>query len=170
MMPRTIIEKIWDQHVIKKGEGKPDLLYIDLHLIHEVTSPQAFEGLRQKNRKVRRPQNTFATMDHNIPTVNRFEIKDDVAKRQVSALERNCEEFGIRLADLSSVDQGIVHVIGPELGLTLPGQNDRLRRQPYIHTRSVWRARFRNRNERSRTRLVNADALAAKTEDAGNPR
>ncbi|MEC0492374.1 3-isopropylmalate dehydratase large subunit [Bacillus licheniformis] len=122
MMPRTIIEKIWDQHVIKKGEGKPDLLYIDLHLIHEVTSPQAFEGLRQKNRKVRRPQNTFATMDHNIPTVNRFEIKDDVAKRQVSALERNCEEFGIRLADLSSVDQGIVHVIGPELGLTLPGK------------------------------------------------
>lgn len=122
MMPRTIIEKIWDQHIVKHGEGKPDLLYIDLHLIHEVTSPQAFEGLRQKGRKVRRPQNTFATMDHNIPTVNRFEIKDEVAKRQVTALERNCEEFGVRLADLHSVDQGIVHVVGPELGLTLPGK------------------------------------------------
>ncbi|KNX33463.1 MULTISPECIES: 3-isopropylmalate dehydratase large subunit [Bacillus amyloliquefaciens group] len=122
MMPRTIIEKIWDRHVVKSGEGKPDLLYIDLHLIHEVTSPQAFEGLRQKGRKVRRPQNTFATMDHNIPTVNRFDIKDEVAKRQVTALERNCEEFGVRLADLHSADQGIVHVVGPELGLTLPGK------------------------------------------------
>ncbi|NQD52052.1 3-isopropylmalate dehydratase large subunit, partial [Bacillus altitudinis] len=114
-MPRTIIEKIWDQHVVKNGEGKPDLLYIDLHLVHEVTSPQAFEGLRQKGRKVRRPQNTFATMDHNIPTVNRFVIKDEIAKKQVSALERNCAEFGVRLADLHSVDQGIVHVVGPEL-------------------------------------------------------
>lgn len=121
-MPRTIIEKIWDQHVVKNGEGKPDLLYIDLHLVHEVTSPQAFEGLRQKGRKVRRPQNTFATMDHNIPTVNRFVIKDEIAKKQVSALERNCAEFGVRLADLHSVDQGIVHVVGPELGLTLPGK------------------------------------------------
>lgn len=121
-MPRTIIEKIWDQHVVKSGEGKPDLLYIDLHLVHEVTSPQAFEGLRQKGRKVRRPQNTFATMDHNIPTVNRFVIKDEIAKKQVSALERNCAEFGVRLADLHSVDQGIVHVVGPELGLTLPGK------------------------------------------------
>ncbi|ALC81877.1 3-isopropylmalate dehydratase large subunit [Bacillus gobiensis] len=122
MAPQTIIEKIWNQHVVKKQEGKPDLLYIDLHLIHEVTSPQAFEGLRQKDRKVRRPENTFATMDHNIPTVNRFVMHDEVAKRQVSALERNCQEFGIRLADLTSEDQGIVHVIGPELGLTLPGK------------------------------------------------
>jgi 3-isopropylmalate/(R)-2-methylmalate dehydratase large subunit len=87
-----------------------------------VTSPQAFEGLRQKGRKVRRPQNTFATMDHNIPTVNRFVIKDEIAKKQVGALERNCAEFGVRLADLHSVDQGIVHVVGPELGLTLPGK------------------------------------------------
>lgn len=106
----------------QKRRGKPDLLYIDLHLVHEVTSPQAFEGLRQKGRKVRRPQNTFATMDHNIPTVNRFVIKDEIAKKQVSALERNCAEFGVRLADLHSVDQGIVHVVGPELGLTLPGK------------------------------------------------
>ncbi|OHR68319.1 3-isopropylmalate dehydratase large subunit [Bacillus sp. HMSC76G11] len=119
---RTIVEKIWDDHVVYRKDDQPDLLYIDLHLIHEVTSPQAFEGLRQNGRKVRKPGNTFATMDHNIPTVNRFEIKDEVAKLQVSALEANCREFGIRLADLNSTDQGIVHVIGPELGLTLPGK------------------------------------------------
>ncbi|MGY4112692.1 3-isopropylmalate dehydratase large subunit [Aeribacillus sp. SP014] len=122
MKPRNIIEKIWDDHVVVREEGKPDLLYIDLHLIHEVTSPQAFEGLRQNGRKVRRPDLTFATMDHNIPTVNRFVIEDDVAKNQISALERNCQEFGITLAGLDSDDQGIVHVIGPELGLTLPGK------------------------------------------------
>lgn len=122
MKPRTIIEKIYDEHIVQQEQGKPDLLYIDLHLIHEVTSPQAFEGLREKNRKVRRPDRTFATMDHNVPTVNRFVINDEVAKNQISALERNCKEFGIRLADLQSEDQGIVHVIGPELGLTLPGK------------------------------------------------
>ncbi|MBD1381171.1 3-isopropylmalate dehydratase large subunit [Metabacillus arenae] len=122
MKPKTIIEKIWDKHVVHQEKGKPDLLYIDLHLIHEVTSPQAFEGLRQNGRKVRRPDLTFATMDHNIPTIDRFNIKDQVAKMQVSALEKNCREFGVRLADLESEDQGIVHVIGPELGLTLPGK------------------------------------------------
>ncbi|MFV2046650.1 3-isopropylmalate dehydratase large subunit [Metabacillus litoralis] len=122
MKPKTIIEKIYDEHVVQQEQGKPDLLYIDLHLVHEVTSPQAFEGLREKDRKVRRPDRTFATMDHNVPTVNRFVISDEVAKNQISALERNCKEFGIRLADLQSEDQGIVHVIGPELGLTLPGK------------------------------------------------
>ncbi|MGP1909184.1 3-isopropylmalate dehydratase large subunit [Metabacillus sp. JX24] len=122
MKARTIVEKIWDDHVVYRKDHQPDLLYIDLHLIHEVTSPQAFEGLRQNGRKVRKPENTFATMDHNIPTVNRFEIKDETARLQVSALETNCREFGIRLADLNSSDQGIVHVIGPELGLTLPGK------------------------------------------------
>jgi 3-isopropylmalate/(R)-2-methylmalate dehydratase large subunit len=122
MKPRTIIEKIYEEHVVQREQGKPDLLYIDLHLIHEVTSPQAFEGLREKNRKVRRPDRTFATMDHNIPTVNRFVINDEVAKLQIGALEKNCKEFGVRLADLDSEDQGIVHVIGPELGLTLPGK------------------------------------------------
>jgi 3-isopropylmalate/(R)-2-methylmalate dehydratase large subunit len=119
---RTIIEKIWENHVVYREDGKPDLLYIDLHLIHEVTSPQAFEGLRQKGRKVRRPDLTFATMDHNVPTVNRFEIRDEVAKNQITALERNCREFSIPLADLNSPEQGIVHVIGPELGLTQPGK------------------------------------------------
>jgi len=122
MKPRNIIEKIWDEHVVVQEEGKPDLIYIDLHLIHEVTSPQAFEGLRQKGRKVRAPKRTFATMDHNIPTKNRYLIEDEVAKNQINALERNCQEFGIELAGLDSEDQGIVHVIGPELGLTLPGK------------------------------------------------
>lgn len=122
MKPKTIIDKIWENHVVYREEGKPDLLYIDLHLVHEVTSPQAFEGLRQKGRKVRRPDLTFATMDHNVPTVNRFVITDEVARNQIAALERNCREFGIPLADLHSEEQGIVHVIGPELGLTQPGK------------------------------------------------
>ncbi|MCX8001806.1 MAG: 3-isopropylmalate dehydratase large subunit [Anoxybacillus mongoliensis] len=122
MAPKTIIEKIWDEHVVYREDGKPDLLYIDLHLVHEVTSPQAFEGLRQKGRKVRRPDLTFATMDHNVPTVNRLVIEDEVAKNQMTALERNCREFGVPLADLNSPEQGIVHVIGPELGLTQPGK------------------------------------------------
>ncbi|ARA98899.1 MULTISPECIES: 3-isopropylmalate dehydratase large subunit [Geobacillus] len=122
MKPKTIIEKIWENHVVYREEGKPDLLYIDLHLVHEVTSPQAFEGLRQNGRKVRRPDLTFATMDHNVPTVNRFVITDEVARNQIAALERNCREFGIPLADLHSEEQGIVHVIGPELGLTQPGK------------------------------------------------
>jgi 3-isopropylmalate/(R)-2-methylmalate dehydratase large subunit len=122
LKPRTIIEKIWENHVVYREAGKPDLLYIDLHLVHEVTSPQAFEGLRQKGRKVRRPDLTFATMDHNVPTVNRFVIHDEVAKNQIAALERNCREFSIQLADLHSPEQGIVHVIGPELGLTQPGK------------------------------------------------
>lgn len=122
MKPKTIVEKIWENHVVYREEGKPDLLYIDLHLVHEVTSPQAFEGLRQKGRNVRRPDLTFATMDHNVPTVNRFVINDEIAKNQITALERNCREFGIPLADLSSPEQGIVHVIGPELGLTQPGK------------------------------------------------
>jgi 3-isopropylmalate/(R)-2-methylmalate dehydratase large subunit len=122
MKPKTIIDKIWENHVVYREEGKPDLLYIDLHLVHEVTSPQAFEGLRQNGRKVRRPDLTFATMDHNVPTVNRFVITDEVARNQIAALERNCREFGIPLADLHSEEQGIVHVIGPELGLTQPGK------------------------------------------------
>ncbi|PEZ83724.1 3-isopropylmalate dehydratase large subunit [Bacillus sp. AFS017274] len=120
-MGKSIIEKIWDRHIVNEEENKPDLIYIDLQYIHEVTSPQAFEGLRLKGRSVRRPERTFATMDHNVPTVNRYFIEDDIARKQLEALEQNCKEFGIRLADLDSPDQGIVHVIGPELGLTQPG-------------------------------------------------
>ncbi|MFZ0474147.1 MAG: 3-isopropylmalate dehydratase large subunit [Halobacillus sp.] len=120
--PKTIIEKVWDQHVVHEEEGKPNLLYIDLHLIHEVTSPQAFEGLRLSGRKVRRPDLTYATMDHNVPTIHRNVIKDQISKKQMETLKENCEEFGISLADINHPDQGIVHVIGPELGLTQPGK------------------------------------------------
>ncbi|WP_437828892.1 3-isopropylmalate dehydratase large subunit [Niallia taxi] len=121
-MGKSIIEKIWEKHIVHREEGKPDLLYIDLHLVHEVTSPQAFSGLRMKNRKVRRPDRTFATMDHNVPTINRFQVDDEVALNQMTTLEKNCLEFNVPLANLESPEQGIVHVIGPELGLTQPGK------------------------------------------------
>lgn len=120
--PKTIIEKIWNKHVVHQEENKPDLLYIDLHLVHEVTSPQAFEGLRLNDRKVRRPERTYATMDHNVPTKDRHIIKDAVSKKQMETLKDNCEAFNIPLADIDHPDQGIVHVIGPELGLTQPGK------------------------------------------------
>ncbi len=126
MSAKTSIEKIWDQHVVREGEGTPDLLYVDLHLVHEVTSPQAFDGLRQAGRPVRRPDLTLATMDHNVPTDPRqtsgeLPIQDDLAATQMDALRRNCADFGIKLFDLGSRNQGIVHIIGPELGLTQPG-------------------------------------------------
>ncbi|SHM89450.1 3-isopropylmalate dehydratase large subunit [Gracilibacillus kekensis] len=120
--PKTIVEKIWEKHMVHQEAGKPDLLYIDLHLVHEVTSPQAFEGLRMNNRKVRQPDRTFATMDHNVPTIHRNVIKDEVSKTQMETLKANCDEFGVPLADIHHPDQGIVHVIGPELGLTQPGK------------------------------------------------
>src|SRR5690606_17404670 len=120
--PKTIIEKIWEKHVVHREEGKPDLIYIDQHLIHEVTSPHAFDGLRMNNRKVRRPDVTFATMDHNVPTRDRDVVKDEISKKQLETLKKNCEEFGIQLADMFHPDQGIVHVIGPQLGLTQPGK------------------------------------------------
>lgn len=121
-MGKNIIEKIWDKHVVYQEEGKPDLLYIDLHLIHEVTSPQAFEGLRMNGRKVRRPDLSFATMDHNVPTKNLPTIHDPIARNQIETLAKNAEEFGVELAGMGHPDQGIVHVIGPELGLTQPGK------------------------------------------------
>src|ERR671925_553693 len=122
MAPRTLFEKIWDAHVVREAPGEPSLLYIDLHLVHEVTSPQAFEGLRLSGRRVRRPELTIATMDHNTPTWPLTEpVTDPIAKEQLDALERNCKEFGIRLEDRFSPLQGIVHVIGPELGLSQPG-------------------------------------------------
>lgn len=119
---QTIVDKIWDRHIVHKEQNKPDLIYIDLQLVHEVTSPQAFEGLRMKGRKVRRPDRTFATMDHNVPTIARHIIKDPISKKQMETLQKNCEEFNIPLADIDHPDQGIVHVIGPELGLTQPGK------------------------------------------------
>jgi 3-isopropylmalate/(R)-2-methylmalate dehydratase large subunit len=122
MAGKTLYEKIWDKHVVHSEEGKNNLIYIDLHLIHEVTSPQAFEGLRLSGRKVRRPELSFATMDHNIPTLDRYNVKDPISKQQMDTLSKNCEEFGVTLFDMNSEDQGVVHVIGPELGLTLPGK------------------------------------------------
>jgi len=117
-----LFQKIWQRHVVRQEPDGTTLLYIDLHLIHEVTSPQAFEGLRLAGRKVRRPDKTFATMDHNVPTIDRsLPILDEIAARQMEALARNCRDFGIPLYDLNDPNQGIVHVIGPELGLTLPG-------------------------------------------------
>ncbi len=119
-MGRTLAEKVWESHVVHRAPGEADLLYVDLHLVHEVTSPQAFAGLRQSGRRVRRPDLTLATMDHNTPTIG-TDMADPVAAQQVEALARNCAEFGIRLYPTGDARQGIVHVIGPELGLTQPG-------------------------------------------------
>ncbi|BBX22004.1 3-isopropylmalate dehydratase large subunit [Mycolicibacter terrae] len=121
--PRTLAEKIWADHVVVSGGGtEPDLIYIDLHLVHEVTSPQAFEGLRLAGREVRRPDLTIATEDHNVPTVDIDKpIADPVSRTQVETLRHNCAEFGIRLHPMGDIDQGIVHIIGPQLGLTQPG-------------------------------------------------
>lgn len=126
-MARTLAEKVWEQHVVARGEGEgaarePDLIYIDLHLVHEVTSPQAFDGLRAAGRQVRRPDLTIATEDHNVPTIDIDKpIADPVSRTQVETLRRNCAEFGVRLHPMGDLDQGIVHVVGPQLGLTQPG-------------------------------------------------
>src|SRR5687767_15017581 len=127
-MPKTMFEKIWEAHEVRgpEQEGGPSLLYIDLHLVHEVTSAQAFEGLRLSGRRVRRPDRTLATVDHNVPTdpserTSLEAIRDELSRRQVEALEQNCHDFGLPLHGMRSTRQGIVHVIGPELGLTQPG-------------------------------------------------
>ena len=122
MPGQTMFEKIWESHVVREVPGEPAILYIDLHLVHEVTSPQAFDGLRLAGRQVRRPELTLSTLDHNVPTRDRLlPIADAISRQQVEALERNCREFGLELFDLRSQNQGIVHVIGPELGVTQPG-------------------------------------------------
>ena len=118
--PRTLAEKVWERHVVHRADGEPDLLYVDLHLVHEVTSPQAFEGLRLAGRRVRRPDLSVATMDHNVPTED-GPITDPLARRQLDALRENCEEFGVPLYATGSGREGIVHVIGPELGISQPG-------------------------------------------------
>ncbi|HET9697182.1 MAG TPA: 3-isopropylmalate dehydratase large subunit [Terriglobales bacterium] len=120
--PRTLFEKLWDAHIVCTPDDQPTLLYIDLHLVHEVTSPQAFDGLRAASRKVRQPQRTVATIDHNVPTTpGHLPVLDQIAAKQMEALRKNCAEFGVTLYDVNSREQGIVHVIGPELGLTQPG-------------------------------------------------
>src|SRR6266545_3517971 len=118
---RTLAEKVWDAHVVRSAEGEPDLLYIDLHLVHEVTSPQAFDGLRVAGRQVRRPELTIATEDHNTPTDNLFTIADPVSRTQIETLRKNCADFGIKLHSLGDAEQGVVHVLGPQVGLTQPG-------------------------------------------------
>src|SRR3989338_209021 len=121
-MSQTLFEKIWDSHVVVEGDNSPSIIYIDRHLVHEVTSPQAFEELRLNKRRVRRPDLTIATMDHNVPTSNRsLPIVDQISEIQIKTLEKNCQDFGIQLFDIKSPYQGIVHVIGPQLGITLPG-------------------------------------------------
>jgi len=122
MTPKTMLEKIWEAHIVHEEPGRPSLLYIDRHLVHEVTSAQAFEGLRLSGRSVRRPELTFATPDHNVPTTDRsLPIEDLISAKQIDTLSENCKEFGVTLFDLNSPDHGIIHVIGPDLGLTLPG-------------------------------------------------
>ncbi|WP_017594739.1 3-isopropylmalate dehydratase large subunit [Nocardiopsis potens] len=121
-MARTMAEKVWEEHVVRRADGEPDLLYIDLHLVHEVTSPQAFEGLRLAGRGVRRPDLTVATEDHNVPTENILgPIADKVSRTQIETLRKNAAEFGVRLFPMGDIDQGIVHVVGPQMGLTQPG-------------------------------------------------
>ena len=126
-MAKTLAEKVWDAHVVRKGDGEganaqPDLLFIDLHLVHEVTSPQAFEGLRLAGRPLRRPDLTIATEDHNTPTLDIDKpIADLTSRTQIQTLRNNCQEFGVRLHSLGDAEQGIVHVVGPQLGLTQPG-------------------------------------------------
>src|SRR5213080_4015934 len=123
MTSKTLYQKIWDSHVVHEQPGQPAIIYIDRHLIHEGTSPQAFAGLRAEGRKVRRPDLSFAVMDHSVSTTDRtLPILDNDAKLQFDALEKNCRESGVRLFDMNSKNQGIVHIIGPELGLTQPGQ------------------------------------------------
>ncbi len=122
--PKTLFEKVWQQHLVAEPAGEPTILYIDLHLVHEVTSPQAFDGLRMAGRKLRRPDRTVATVDHNVPTSSvedRLHIIDQIASKQIEALRKNCADFGVELFDVQSPNQGIVHIIGPELGLTKPG-------------------------------------------------
>src|SRR5580693_5796452 len=116
--PRTLFEKVWHSHLVAEPAGEPSLIYIDLHLVHEVTSPQAFDGLRLTGRKVRRPDRTVATVDHNVPTTSiadRLHIVDQISSTQIGALRKNCADFGIEFYDVQSPDQGIVHIIGPEL-------------------------------------------------------
>jgi 3-isopropylmalate/(R)-2-methylmalate dehydratase large subunit len=124
IMPELLFDKIWNSHVVREEPGQPTLLYIDLHLIHEITTAQAFEGLRLSGRRVRRPDLTLATVDHNVPTDrgrDHLPIRDEIARKQIDTLIRNCREFGIKLEGMGSSEQGIVHVIGPEQGFSLPG-------------------------------------------------
>ena len=166
--PKTLFQKIWDSHVVHQENGRA-LLYIDLHLVHEVTSPQAFEALRLTNRVVRRPELTLATMDHNVPTTNRsLPIVDEISAKQMQALSDNCAEFGVTLYDLNDIRQGIVHVIGPEQGTDAAGHDDCVRRFAHFDAWRVWRSGVWHRHVGSRARFGDADFAAAVAQDDGN--
>ena len=160
-MPTTLAEKVWDRHVVHSGADEPDLLYIDLHLVHEVTSPQAFDGLRMNGRTVRRPDLTVATEDHNVPTEHIDQpIADPISRTQIEVLRRNCAEFGIRHFAMGQLGQGIVHVIGPEQGLTQPGMTVVCGDSHTSDPRRVRSPRVRHRHERGRACARHADAPA----------
>ena len=160
--PRTIVDKIWADHVVADDPGAPSVLAIDLHLIHEVTSPQAFTGLRERGLSVRRPGQTVATADHSIPTTPRdLPMLDMQAAAQIRQLEQNCAEFGIPLHGIGSPSQGIVHVIGPQLGTDPAGDDDRLRRLAHVDARGVRGARVRDRDERGRDGPRDPDACSS---------
>ena len=169
--PQTLFEKIWDEHVVLDEPGRQTILYIDLHLVHEVTSPQAFESLRLAGRKVRRPERTLSTVDHNVPTTDRsLPILDPISKQQIDTLRNNCREFGITLYDIDDVRAGHRPRHRPRAGLHAAGHDDRLRRQPHLDARRVRRAGLRHRHERSRARAGHANAAAIEAQDAGAAR
>ena len=159
--PRTLYDKIWDDHLVD-DDGLSSLLYVDRHLVHEVTSPQAFEGLRIAGRGARRPDCTLVTVDHNVPTSDRAElvdvatfIEEAASRTQVQQLDKNVQDFGLKYFDLADERQGVVHIVGPEQGFTLPGMRHSLRRQSYSHPRCVRCARIRYRDQRGGTRPCN---------------
>ncbi len=168
---KTLSEKIWDDHVVRSGDDEPDLLYIDLHLVHEVTSPQAFDGLRLAGRGVRRPDLTVATEDHNVPTADIDQpIADPISRKQVEVLRANCAEFGITEYPMGDPGQGIVHVIGPEQGLTQPGMTIVCGDSHTSHPRRLRRAGLRHRHERGRARAGHPDAAPAAARHDGRHR
>ena len=169
--PRTLFDKIWDSHVVERLPDGTCILYIDRHLLHEVTSPQAFEGLRMAGRKLRRPDLTIAVADHNIPTVGSRmprDIKEEDSRIQVETLEKNVVEFGVPYIPILDVRQGIVHIIGPELGISPAGHDDRVRRLAYLDAWRDGRAGVRHRHVRGRARDGDADAAAAAGEEHGD--
>ena len=171
-MGKTLAEKLWDSHVVRSAAGEPDLLYIDLHLVHEVTSPQAFDGLRLAGRPVRRPDLTLATEDHNIPTdydmpLSARRSPTRSAARRSRRCARNCAEFGVRLYPMGDAEQGIVHVIGPQLGHHPARHDDRLRRLAHLHPRRVRRAGLRHRHQPGRARARHPDPADGPAQDDG---
>ena len=164
--PRTLYDKIWDDHLVDEQPDGTCLLYIDRHLVHEVTSPQAFDGLRMTGRKVRAPEKTLAVVDHNIPTSDRnLPNPDPESAEQIRVMAENARDFGIEYFDEHDRRQGIVHIIGPEQGFTLARHHDRVRRQPHVDARRVRRARARHRHLRGRARAGDADADPEEVEE-----